>query len=338
MTPRERVFNRIQGKPVDRVPNLNIVMLFAAKFIGVPYDKYVTDFKYLVEGNIRCCEYFGIDMLSTISDPMREAAAFGADIIIPFGGVPYSEKAFIQAYSDIKKLVVKSPQTQERMLDRLKAVERYKMDAGELYPILGWVEGAFAEANDLRGMTELMVDVYDEPEAVKELLEICNEQAILFAREQIKAGADFIGIGDAAASLVSPDIYKEFVLPYEKRLISAIHTEGALAKLHICGNTSHLLGNMTLSGADMVDVDWMVDFRKAHERLNGNCSVCGNFDPVKILLEGTVEEVKNAVKGCIRAGTQKTFIAAGCEVPKFTSHENMLAMAEAIRDFSFNQP
>jgi len=60
LTPRGRVFRRINGKTVDKIPNLNIIMTFAANFIKVPYKKYVTDFRYLVEGNIACCEKFGI--------------------------------------------------------------------------------------------------------------------------------------------------------------------------------------------------------------------------------------------------------------------------------------
>src|SRR5690606_23713170 len=117
----------------------------------------------------------------------------------------------------------------------------------------------------------------------KELLEICNEQAIEFAREQIRAGADFIGIGDAAASLVGPNIYREFVLPCEKKLIEAIHRAGAKTKLHICGNITSLLDDIPLSGTDMADVDWMVNFGKAVESF-GSCCTCGNFDPVKVLL------------------------------------------------------
>ncbi|HQN27101.1 MAG TPA: hypothetical protein PLT43_01015, partial [Mesotoga sp.] len=72
MTSRERVFARIEGRSVDQVPNLNIIMAFAAKYIGKTYREYATDFRVLCEGNIRCCEDFGIDMVSAISDPARE--------------------------------------------------------------------------------------------------------------------------------------------------------------------------------------------------------------------------------------------------------------------------
>lgn len=334
MTPRERVLNRIEGKPVDRIPNLNILMQFAARYIGVPYSKYVTDYRYLVEGNIKCCDEFGIDMVSAISDPMREASGFGADIVFPEDGVPYSRENLIREYGDLKKLSVRDPLSADRMLDRIRAIELYKREVGDRYPILGWVEGAFAEAVDLRGMTELMVDLYDEPDFVRELLEICNEQAILFAREQIRAGADFIGIGDAAASLVSPAVYREFVLPYEQKLIDSIHREGARVKLHICGNISNHLEDIALTGADMVDIDWMVDFEKTIRILGDRAAACGNFDPVKVLLEGSLEDIAESVKKCISVATDTTFVAAGCEVPKYTPYENLRHVARVIAEVS----
>lgn len=333
MTPYERVFYRLSGKPVDRVPNLNIVMTFAAKYIHVNYSKYVKDYHSLVEGNIAVCEKFGIDMLSAISDPYREASGFGANIIFPEDGVPQCTDFLIKTYTDIKKLTVHNPLESERMLDRIIAVELYKMKSARHYPILGWVEGAFAEANDLRGMSELMADIYEAPEFVKELLELCLEQAIVFAREQIRAGADFIGIGDAAASLVGPAVYQSLILPTEKKLIDEIHAAGAKAKLHICGNTGKILDYMKLSGADIVDVDWMVDFGRAVETLAPG-STCGNFDPVSILLRGSPLEVKSAVCSCIRTAHCNTYIAAGCEVPRDTPYDNLMAVKEALMEFS----
>ena len=272
MSPRERVFARLEGKPVDRIPNLSIIMTFAAKRIGVPYDRYVQDYRFLVEGNLRCCEEFEIDMLSAISDPMREAQALGAVVIFPEDGVPYAERPLIVNPSDINRIQVKQPFSEDRLMDRIKAVEEFKRKAGDQYPVLGWVEGAFAEVCDLHGISETMADLFDRPEFIKELLEICTSQAILFAEAQIEAGADFIGIGDAAASLISGRMYRKFVLPYERRIIELIHAKGAKAKLHICGNINALLNYIPESGADIVDVDYPVNFRNSSK-----CSWQFNF-------------------------------------------------------------
>ncbi|MHB8277057.1 MAG: uroporphyrinogen decarboxylase family protein [Candidatus Humimicrobiaceae bacterium] len=332
LTPRERVFRRLQGETVDKIPNLNIIMTFAAKFIKVSYKKYVTDYRYLAEGNIACCEKFGIDMMSAISDPFREAHGFGENIIFPEDDVPICNDFLIKEYSDIDKLKINDPLSCERMLDRINAIKLYKKEIGKKFPILGWVEGAFAEAADLRGLNKLMFDIYDAPDFIKELLEICTKQAILFSIEQINAGADFIGIGDAAASLVGPYIYKDFVLPYEQRIIDAVHKKGAKIKLHICGNISSILDLLPLTGADIVDVDWMVNFKIANEIFKDKCCACGNFDPVRVLLQGSTYDVERAVTSCINEGNSTTFIAAGCEVPKMTPFKNLIKVDSTIKE------
>ena len=126
------------------------------------------------------------------------------------------------------------------MSDRLEAIRHFRRQAGGRVPIMGWVEGALAEAADLRGVGTLLTDLYDRPEWVHDLLELCTEVAIAFARAQIAAGADIIGLGDAIASQVSPKVYRQFALPYEQRIFAAVHDASGgrvLARLHICGNT-----------------------------------------------------------------------------------------------------
>ena len=334
MNPYERVFHRLAGKPVDRAPNLSIVMGFAARHSGIPYKKYATDYRHLVEANLKCCEDFKIDMVSAISDPCREGHDMGAEIRVPEDAAPSFKGIFLEDYDDLAKLKVRDPLKGERMLDRIKAVELFQEKAGESYPVLGWIEGAFASASNLRGVNNLMLDLIERPAEVHNLLEICAEQAILFAREQVRAGADFIGMGDAAASLISPDHYQEFVLPYEKRISQAIQEAGARVKLHICGDISALLSQIARTGVDMVDIDWMVDFSEAVEVLRGKSAACGNFDPVDVLLQGSQADVRKAVQSCLAAGDKDTFIAPGCEVPGETSPANMQEIARALEELS----
>jgi len=332
MTPYERVMNRLEGKPVDLIPNTNIVMQFAAREIGISYSTYVTDYRKLVEANLVCCERYGIDMVSTISDPFREASDRGAAVKILSDDVPACHDFLIQKPADLQKLVLVDPTTSPRMGDRVKACALYKQTSGRQYPILGWVEGPLAEACDLRGINEIMMDFFDEPEFVEDLLQNCYDQALLFAKAQIEAGADFIGIGDAAASLIGPQLYERYVFPLEKQLIEEIHRWGARAKLHICGNIRDLLPLLALTGADMIDIDFMVPLAEVDQVLAGRNAPSGNVDTVKILQQGTPEQVRTAVKTCVAEGGDLLFLAAGCEVPKFTPPENLLAFAEVLRE------
>ena len=77
MTSRQRVYKRLAGEPTDRIPNLNILMMLSARLAGIPYKEYCTDYKKLVAADIAATKQFGIDILSTISDPMREVELFG---------------------------------------------------------------------------------------------------------------------------------------------------------------------------------------------------------------------------------------------------------------------
>ena len=181
------------------------------------------------------------------------------------------------------------------MSDRLEAIRSFREQVGGEVPIMGWVEGALAEAADLRGLAEIMLDLAMQPEWVEELLEICAEVAIAFARAQIEAGADIIGLGDAVGSLVSPPMYRRFALPYEQRIFAAVHEMGAVARLHICGNTNRIVADMVDSGADIIDLDWMVDMAAAAEQFGDRVSFCGNQDPVVVMLEGTPDDVYEAV-------------------------------------------
>ena len=142
-----------------------------------------------------------------------------------------------------------------------------------------------------------------------------------------------IGLGDAIASLVSPKQYQRFALPYEQRIFAAVTDAGAIPRLHICGDTNHLVADMARSGAAIVDLDWMVDLGRAAETFGENGPApCGNFDPVQIMLRGTPEDVAAATRACAAAGGPRHFSAAGCEIPDRTPEANMRAHAWTLRE------
>ena len=327
MNSFERVYARLQGKPVDKIPNLNIFMSFVAKMAGVSYREYVTDYRRLVEGNLRCAERFGIDAVSAISDPMREASAFGAALVFPENGVPYSEPDLLCDSLDPAKLEITDPYDSPRTLDRIRAVESLRREVGHEYPVIGWVEGVLAETADLRGVNKLLMDLIDEPPELPELMDSVFRQQCRFAKAQIDAGADIIGIGNAVASLVGPVLYEKYALKYDKAIVEYIHQCGAKVKLHICGNTAPLLDLLTQVGADILDIDWMVDFGAAVETFRGKPTcINGNMDPVAVMLQGDAATVREKVLDCVNKADEKTFISAGCEVPGAAPEENLVLM------------
>lgn len=334
MNSYQRVMNRLQGKPVDRIPNMSIVMMFAAKELGVTYSQCCCDHRLLAEAAIMCHERYGIDMVCAISDSLREAEGFGTQVVFPEEGVPYAAQMRLKELSDIDDLRVIDPSQSRRMTDTVEAVRLMRDRVGNDVPVVGWIEGAMAECCDLMNMQEVFINLLDEPEAMECLIDICMQQGILFAKAQVEAGAHIMGIGDAATSLLGPTLYEEFVLPYQQKMIRAIHDMGVPVKLHICGNISPVMHLIAQTGADIVDCDFMVDMERTADILPEGTCICGNFNPVEIMLQGTPEQVKDAVRGCKRLSSRNNnIIAPGCEVPKDTPRENMLALLEALKEF-----
>ncbi len=285
----------------------------------------------LVAANLAVAADFGVDLLQAISDPYREAVDFGLEVEFPHDNLPLNRQPLLAEPDDLKKLVAPNPATGRRMSDRLEAIRLFREQAGGEIPIMGWVEGALAEASDLRSMYLTMTDLVSRPAWLTELLEICVEVGIAFARAQIEAGAEIIGLGDAVCSQISPKMYRQFALPYEQRIFAAVHEMGAVARLHICGNTTRLLPDMLQSGAEIIDLDWMVDLEKAAQLFNDQVAICGNFDPVTVMLQGTPETVKAATRECLQKGGNRLFSGAGCEIPDKTPAENLLMQLQALK-------
>ena len=116
-------------------------------------------------------------------------------------------------------------------------------------------------------------------------------------------------------------------------MIQAVHDAGAKVKLHICGNINPVMELIAQTGADMVDCDYMVDMDRAAQILPRDCCICGNFDPVTVMYEGTPEMVRQATRKCMALSRKNNnFVAPGCEIPKDTPVENLLTMKETLED------
>jgi MtaA/CmuA family methyltransferase len=325
MTPKERIHSILKGDSYDRPAVTPIFMAWAAHFIGHTYRDYYLDGDILVEAQLAVTRAFNIDQISAISDPWREASAYGMEFEYPPEGVGRPKEAFIKTRDEISRVKQFDIENAERTKQRIESVRKMAAKIGKTHSVLGWVEGPMAEYGDLRGVENAMLDLIDEPEIFVEAGEVIVENAIAFAVAQIKAGADIVGVGDSAASLISPEMYSKLVMPLERKLITAIHEAGAAAKLHVCGNISNIVQYMADSGTDVIDVDWMVSLARARELAGSDVTLCGNFNPAGVLFEGSPEQVAEAAKECLNAVPGKFILMPGCEVPPATPEKNIRA-------------
>ena len=330
MNGRERVFGLLAGEPVDHLPLMPIPMMFCADHIGRKYGEYVKDYRVLAEAQVRTAEAYDYDVVSCMSDPTREAHDCGARIEF-FEDQPAAiveSQALLADKTTLASLSMPDPLGGGRMHDAVRSLELERQMVGNERIVMGWVEGPCAEAADLRGINTLMLDFVDDMPFVRDLFEFVVELALRYAKPQIEAGADVIGIGDAAASLVGPKIYEQVIWPYEKKLVDGLKAMGTTVRLHICGNIRHIAEGVGRLGCDIVDLDFLIPVDEARTKMGPEPALLGNIDPVGVLRNGTPEGIIAALAECHRQAGPRYIVSAGCETPRDTPLENVRAMTE----------
>jgi len=338
MTSRERVFAMLEGRAVDSLPAMPITMMFAADQVGAKYYDYATNCRVQAEGQIRVAERFDLDQVSVISDPCCEAADLGAAIKF-FPDQPPAvdeENALLKDKAPLAGLKPPDPLGGGRMTNRVQAVRLLKERAGKDKVVEGWVEGPCGESADLRGINRLMLDFYDDPDFVRDLMDFVVQMELGFAKAQIEAGVDLMGIGDPASSLVGPRFYTDFVFANQKKMIDGIHALGARVRLHICGDTRHMAEGLGRVGADIIDQDSLAPLDEARRKMGPRQVLLGNIDPVRVLREGTPESVMEAIAECHRQAGPRYIVGAGCEVVRDTPDENLRALVRYAREHKPN--
>lgn len=330
MRPLERYLATLAGQPVDHLARLPILMQFAAEHIGSNYGAFASDHRVLTEANIACASEFGIDQMNTMSDPYRETQGFGANIIYRRDMVPSCEKHPLEDDPDFSRLPRPDPLAAERMRDRIEAVQTYQKLVGGEYSIMGWVEGPAAEAADLRRLDNFFFDLLDDQGYAGGLMDLCVEVALDFARAQVAAGADTIGIGDAVASQVSPAVYERLILPREQQLVQGLKAMGAKVRMHICGNITHLLPGLASLDLDVIDVDHMVDLTNVRRTLGPRVAIGGNLDPVADILRGTPDAIRAKLERRYHEVGNPFIVNAGCEIPSTSPAANLRALCEPL--------
>lgn len=337
MTNRERFMAALNGEPSDRVPLFPLLMFLAADRAGIAYREYATNGHALAEAQLLVQQRYDLDAITACSDAFRITADLGAEMAFPEDKPPYAKEPLITSGTHLDGLGHPDPTVAgSRMADRVLAIEEMAKAIKGQVVLLGWIDMPFAEACSVCGLSEFMLLLKDNPARAHQILSLLTEIVTEFGLAQVQAGADMIGAGDAATSLISARMYAEFALPYEQQVCQAMHDAGGLVKLHVCGNTTHLLAHMAASGADLFNVDHMVPLEKARDvyAAHGQCFK-GNLDPVEKIMRASPEQCCKDAHDCIAmAQGTKYMLSAGCEIPAETPEEVFRAFCDAPKTYA----
>ncbi len=334
MNGYERTCKFVRGEAVDRPPFMPLAIEWVARNQGIPYPEFIYEPKKRIAAYSACVRKYDFDCVLPDADFYEQLEDFGSKPV--FDGNGYSAAPIIEDVEDVDhlKLPEYTPGTREG--NRLHILrELAKEFKGEKY-IFGICIGPFTEFCNARGMEDGMCDLISDEESTAAAMQIFFENDLHFIDAQLEAGADGIQIVEPCCSLVAPALYERTILPLHKKLVERAQKNGGFARLHICGDTNHLLPLTLSTGTHILDVDSAVDLEKGAKLLGKEQVFCGNLDPAAEVLSGKPEEFAEKVRGVVQRSGNRTILAAGCDVPPATPEENMIAFRDACQALANN--
>ena len=339
MTALERVLAVFQGGQPDMLPVLPIIGQAAARLNQLTFSAELKSPEILAESRIACLKRFGYDGLYISAETWVAAEAMGAPVAYfddaPVQGVTplLAEKAHIA------QLRPADPARDGRLPLLVQAVAIAARRSRDQFAVIGnFDQSPFSLACALRGINHLLTDIYDDPAFAQQLLEICTVSVIRYAKAMGAAGAHLLNTGDSPAMLIGPEHYARFALPYEQMVFAELQPCGLPTTLHVCGNTTQLLGLLGKSQAHGLELDYPVDLAAARKNLPAETVLIGNLDPVGSLWRASPATVAVSVQTLLAAAGQcgRFIFSTGCAVAPETPPENIHAMVQTARNYGQN--
>lgn len=196
----------------------------------------------------------------------------------------------------------------------VEAVNRAAAEFGERGIVRGHIccfdvygqPGTWQDAACLVGTERLIMETFDDPGWVHELLGILQARKLKFVRSLAGARYDILELGGGAASstVISPDIFDEFVAPYDSAVIAAAHEAGQRIVYHLCGGIMPLLERVADMGPDAMETFTPVsmgadtDLAEAKRRIGRRVCMIGGFDQGHFFTGCSPEETAAEVRRC----------------------------------------
>jgi len=330
MTGFDRVRAAFKRQRADRVPFYPIVSGLAGELIGIDAKTYYTDHDRFADAHIALYEEIRPDIVALMGDLFMEVDAMGAEVEFPEDDLPRLRSYLLEDKGKLGSLEVPDPHKSGRMPAYLGACRKVSGAVKES-PVGGVICGPWTLATDLRGAENLIVDTATDPEFVHELMKFTMEISKSFAVAVKEAGAGLsLSEAPASISLISPKIFKEFVLPYEKEVISYLKERRTSVTVHCCGFIEPIMEDLASMGAAAISMDEPSSLEKMFEASQGRVVIIGNVS-TNVFFSGTKDDIEKEVRRCLAVGKEREgyILSSGCELSPRGTIERVKWFCEA---------
>jgi len=324
-TGRDRIRAAFKRQYADRVPIYPITARFNARISNISMREFLTDPAKMTKAVLTYHDMFNPDICLVMGDMLYEVEAMGTEVEFPEDDLCREKSNLLAAdKKDLVRLKVPDPKKDGRLPTYLEVCQRVGAEVKDSN-VSGVSCGPWQLAVLLRGAENLIRDTFTDPDFVHELMKFTVEVAdrFLMAQKEVGIGPSF-SEATCSLNLISPSIYRDFVLPYHKEVVGRCRERKVGLAMHICGKIDAIMEDVVSTGISAISVDEGSSLEKMIEIAKGKAVVIGNV-PVGLFRDGTKEQMEAAVKNCIDVAAKDSgyILASGCEIPGESSVEQV---------------
>jgi uroporphyrinogen decarboxylase len=343
MTGAERILTVLKLKEPDTVPHTELLIeknIINAILPNASYEDFVNHMGLdglLVFDKISAWKFEIINQTEQIKKDQwgglirfSEAAALGISV-----GTAFRSPEEV----NLKNYVVPDPDEEWRYNKLRDIVKRFKGDKAIIAQVY---DGFNIIQESLLTHFEFFPAMKNNPEIIDELTEMVGNYNLKYIKNCIEVGADVVFVsGDYAMThgpMVSRVHTSRFLTPMLKKIVDLCHSLNTPVIKHSDGNITKILDLIVDTGIDglhPIDVIAGMDIEKVKNEYGNKICIMGNVNVGTTLPTGTIEDVRQEVKDCIRkAGVGGGYICSSSNIiHSGVKPENYVAMVKAIREF-----
>ena len=266
MTSKEILKAKLAGQQTERNLFCPAIYEHKAKLIGESVSQVAANSALLEQAVLAEYEMYQPDMLTVGLDIYNiEAEAFGAEVVFSDkpDAVPSIKEKILKDVSEVDKLQMPHILTAGRIPLLLEASKNINLVLGKNVLVRGALSGPYSIAAELIGIEPLIMTMMTDQASFVKLLDFTTSFVIAYGKEYINNGIS-ICLFDSQASppLVSPEMFKTFLLPRYKKIAHEFKTAGCeCSELVIGGQTDPIATSILNGGFDIVLCDFLCEVK-----------------------------------------------------------------------------
>jgi uroporphyrinogen-III decarboxylase len=330
---------------LEKLPTVPMALIVDSPWIpgylGIPHMDYYLDPEVWFQANLRIAQEFP-DVILVPSwwveyGMAAEPSVLGAKIKFWRDNTPSEYRSLIRL-EDVDALPdyeVEADAFAAMTLHRIRMHRSRILELGHTLPLVS-ARGPLCTAGFVRGTTEFMMDLLEDPKGAHKLIDLCTRVIIDWLKAQrdaIGSSVEGIFLLDDIVGFVNEEHYLEFAHPYLKRICEAFPKDWVKV-YHNDAKVDACLDHLPDAGFHVLNWGKKKNIREVKRRVGGRMCLMGNVNPLEVAVRGTPEEVRLATLDVLEgSGGEGIILSVGGGVSPAMPRQNIMAMLQALDEF-----